>query len=328
MFDVVLLRSFLAVVDTGHFTAAGRALNVSQSTISQHIRRLEQSAGRELLARDTHAVALTADGNVMAGYAREIVGASQSAADYFADAAPRTRIRFGVSEDFVLTCLPDILRGFMASNPLVSVDLTMGLSSTLYQKLDAGRVDLILAKRRTGDERGLPVWREPLAWMAHPEFKLAVEAPAPLVLYASASITGGLALEALNRAGRPWFVASSSDTLGGLRAAVLAGLGVTAQSRLLLLQGDLAEVPAEAGLPPLGEIEFVLVGRSTRLQGATAALAQSIQERDARIWTGAPGSTEPGSSAPEPTGPGGDRPPIARRAPPCRARSAGRTHSG
>jgi DNA-binding transcriptional LysR family regulator len=287
VFDVVLLRSFLAVVETGHFTAAGRALNVSQSTISQHIRRLERAAGRELLARDTHAVALTADGNVMAGYAREIVGASQSAADYFADAAPRTRIRFGVSEDFVLTCLPDILRCFMASNPLVSVDLTMGLSNTLYQRLDSGRVDLILAKRRADDERGLTVWREPLAWMAHPEFALATDAPAPLVLYSSASITGGMALEALNRAGRAWFVASSSDTLGGLRAAVLAGLGVTAQSRLLL-QGDLVELPAEAGLPVLGEIEFVLVGRSTRLQGAAAALAQSIQDKGSRIWTGGP----------------------------------------
>ncbi|MHB8285332.1 MAG: LysR substrate-binding domain-containing protein [Caulobacteraceae bacterium] len=288
MFDVVLLRSFLAVVETGHFTAAGRALSVSQSTISQHIRRLERAAGRELLARDTHAVALTADGNVMAGYAREIVGASQSAADYFADAVPRTRIRFGVSEDFVLTCLPDILRCFMESHPLVSVDLTMGLSSTLYQKLDSGRVDLILAKRRADDERGLPVWRERLAWMAHPDFVLSAEAPAPLVLYATASITGGLALEALNRAGRSWFVASSSDTLGGLRAAVLAGLGVTAQSRLLLQPGDLAEVSDAAGLPPLGDIEFVLVGRSTRLQGAVAALAQSIQDKGERIWTGGP----------------------------------------
>jgi DNA-binding transcriptional LysR family regulator len=289
VFDVVLLRSFLAVVETGHFTAAAHALNVSQSTISQHIRRLERAAGRELLARDTHAVALTADGNVMAGFARQIVGASQSAVDYFAETAPRTRIRFGVSEDFVLTCLPDILRCFMASNPLVSVDLTMGLSSTLYQKLDSGRVDLILAKRRTGDERGLPIWRESLAWIAHPAFVLPADAPAPLVLYASASITGGLALEALSRAGRPWFVASSSETLGGLRAAVLAGMGVTAQSRLLLQQGDLVEVSAEVGLPLLGEIEFVLVGRNTRLQGPTAALAQSIQHRGARIWTGAAG---------------------------------------
>ena len=276
MFDIVLLRTFLAVVETRHFTAAGGMLGLSQSTVSQHIRRLEDAAGRELLARDTHGVALTTEGNVMAGYARDIVEISRSAADYFAGAAPRSRIRLGVSEDFIVAKLPEVLRSFMASNPTVSVELSMGLSSSLYQRLDAGRLDLILAKRRADDERGRPIWRERLAWIAHEAFELEPQAAIPLVVYSTASITGGLAVDALNQAGRPWFVACSSETLSGLQAAVLAGLGVTAQSRMLLKQEGLAELPALAGLPDLGEVEFVLAGRSRRLQGAVADLADAL----------------------------------------------------
>lgn len=285
MFESNLLKTFLAVVETRHFTAAGRQLGLSQSTISQHIRRLELASGRQLLARDTHAVALTADGNVMAGFAREIVGASQRAADHFADTAPRGRVRFGVSEDLALTRLPEILRNFTAANPLLSLELSVGLTSMLYQKLDAGRLDLVFAKRRADDDRGELVKTERLVWMAHREFAVDPGAPAPLVLYPSSSITSALAVEALNRAGRAWFVSCSSETLSGLRAATLAGLGVTAQSRLLLQHSDLAEAPAEANLPEVGEVEFVVLGRSARLQGASAALAEVVLEHGPQLWS-------------------------------------------
>jgi DNA-binding transcriptional LysR family regulator len=285
MFDTNLLKTFLAVVETRHFTAAGRQLGLSQSTISQHIRRLELASGRQLLARDTHAVALTGDGNIMAGFAREIVEASQRAVDHFADTAPRGRVRFGVSEDLALTRLPEILRNFTTANPLLSVELSVGLTSMLYQKLDTGRLDLVFAKRRVGDDRGELVRRERLCWMAHREFTLDATASTPLVLYPSSSITSAFAVDALNRAGRSWFVACSSETLSGLRAGVLAGLGVTAQSRLLLQHSDLVEAPAEAGLPEVGEVEFVVLGRSARLQGATAALAEVVMEHGSQLWS-------------------------------------------
>ena len=54
-----LLRSFVAIAETGSFTAAGRALGRQQSTVSQHIQRLETLTGRRWLDRDTHGVALT-----------------------------------------------------------------------------------------------------------------------------------------------------------------------------------------------------------------------------------------------------------------------------
>ncbi len=276
MFDIEQLRTFLAVVEARHFTLAGQQLGLSQSTVSQHIRRLELAAGRQLLERDTHGVALTPDGNVMAEFARQVVDVSRRAADYFSDATPRGKVRFGVSEDLTLTQLPSILRDFTADHPLLSLELSIGLSSTLYQKLDSGRLDLVFAKRRPGDDRGMVVWRERLLWLGHRDLPLGPEDPVPLIAYPSSSITSALALEALDKARRPWFMACSSDSLSGLHAAVKAGLGVSAQSSLLRHGSKLAEFSASAALPDCGEIAFVVLGRSERLQGATAALAKLI----------------------------------------------------
>lgn len=292
MFDVNLLRTFLAVIDAGQFTAGGTSIGLSQSTVSQHIRRLEAACGRQLLVRDTHALALTADGAAMAEFAREIVGASLQAAGYFARSAPRGRVRLGVSDDLALTRLPRILRDLPQINPEISVELTVGLTSALYQKLDSGRLDLVFCKRQAGDPRGRVIQREPLVWLAHPDFQLAAEASAPMVLYPSSSITSRLALEALNRAGRPWFVACASETLIGLRAAAQSGLGLMAQSRLLLQGGGLAIVPESANLPPLGEVEFVILGRSAKLHGALGALADLIEAQGPSLWRPEPVDVE------------------------------------
>ncbi|HET6196833.1 MAG TPA: LysR family transcriptional regulator, partial [Acetobacteraceae bacterium] len=70
MLDPALLQSFLAVAQTHNFSEAGRRLGLRQSTISQHIRRLEEEAGRRLFVRDTHSVVPTADGEAMEGFAR------------------------------------------------------------------------------------------------------------------------------------------------------------------------------------------------------------------------------------------------------------------
>lgn len=52
MFDPILLRSFVAVVDCANFTRAAQRLHLTQSTVSQQIRRLENTLGCPLLDRE------------------------------------------------------------------------------------------------------------------------------------------------------------------------------------------------------------------------------------------------------------------------------------
>ena len=80
MFDPALLRTFVAVAETLSFTRAGELLQLSQPTVSQQVRKLEVAAGRQLVARDTRAVALTDNGDAMLGFARSILAAHDEAA--------------------------------------------------------------------------------------------------------------------------------------------------------------------------------------------------------------------------------------------------------
>lgn len=273
MFDPVQLRTFVTVAETRGFTAAARLLDLQQSTVSQHVRKLEAAAGRQLFTRDTHTVELTGDGQAMIGFARAILAGHERAMAYFAGPELRGRLRFGASEDFVLSHLPDILRRFRGSHPLVDLELTVDLSGVLHDRLRAGELDLVLGKRNPGERHGRRLWREPLAWVGAAGSQLPPDGPVPLIAYPPPSISRARALEALRRSGNGWRIVCTSGSLNGLRAATLAGLGVAVFARSQIPAGlDALTGP----LPELGDIEFVLLGRTDAPTPAAVALADAI----------------------------------------------------
>lgn len=275
------IRSFLTVLESGSFTAAAQALGVRQSTVSGHIARLEQALDRSLLMRDTHRIALTPDGQALVGFARETLKAHDRLRAFFTPAGLRGRIRLGVSEDYTLSALAQVLARFADRHPSVDLQLTIGLSRTLYQGYDAGELDVIFCKRRRGDPRGELAWTEELIWASRPGFIPDPALPLPLVLYPPPSMTRTLALDALEAVGRHWRIACTSGSLMGLRAAVEAGLGIAAHSARVMPPG-LVPIPDAAGLPPIGEVEFVVLGPG-RQHAVAAALQETILTSTAEL---------------------------------------------
>ncbi len=282
MFEPIHLESFLAVAQTRNFTEAGRRLGLQQSTVSQHIRKLEVAAGRRLFIRDTHSVRLTADGEAMTGFAQSILDAANRARRYFAGSRLRGRLRFGVSEDFVSTRLPELLREFVQEHALVDLELNVGVSAKLYESMDAGELDLVLAKRPAGNDRGQLVWRDRLVWIGAPGARMDLSQPVPLILYSAPSITRSVALDTLERHGFNWRIACTSSSLSGVRAAALAGLGVDVHARGLIPDG-LMEMNASYRLPELADVEFVVMGARTGQRGPAAALANAILANGDRL---------------------------------------------
>lgn len=260
-FDVppAVLRSFLCVARLRSFTAAAARLGLQQSTVSQHLRRLEDAVGRKLLERDTHNVSLTGDGDAMMEFAESVLEANARMARFFSGKTERSRLRLGISEDFAMSGLPEVLSEFRQQHPDVDLELDVGLSGHLYQRFDAGELDLIFAKRKPGDKRGQVAWRERLAWICKPGLTIPENEPVALVAYAPPSITRTLAIEALQKNNRSWTVSCSSGSLSGLHAALLAGLGVAAHSGRLIPKG-LVELRPRSALPPLPAIDFVAIG--------------------------------------------------------------------
>ncbi|MEW1902432.1 LysR substrate-binding domain-containing protein [Streptomyces sp. NPDC086147] len=275
MYEPAQVRTFLAVAQTLSFTRAAERLGLRQSTVSQHVRRLEEATGRPLFSRDTHRVELTEDGEAMLGFARTILQAHERAAAFFGGTRLRGRLRFGASEDFVTTRLPEILESFRREHPEVDLELTVELSGTLQARLAAGRLDLILAKRRGTESGGRLVWEDSLIWIGSPGLRIEPDRPVPLILYPPPGITRARALEALEAQGRAWRIACTSSSLSANVAAARAGLGVMAHTRGLVPPG-LVPVPARAGLPDLGEVGFVL--RKGRRGGETQVAADALAE--------------------------------------------------
>ncbi|HEY1570769.1 MAG TPA: LysR family transcriptional regulator [Pseudonocardiaceae bacterium] len=278
MFEPALLRTFLTVAETGGFSAAARRLGVRQSTVSQHVRKLEATAGRPLFNRDTHSVELTGDGQAMLGFARSILADHERAMAYFAGPELRGRLRFGASEDFVLSHLPDILRRFRASHPMVDLELTVDLAGVLWDKVRAGDLDLVLGKRHSGERHGRVMWREPLVWAGLTETRLPADEPLPLIVYPEPSVTRARALDVLRRSGHAWRVVCTSGSLNGIRAAALAGVGIAvfAQGQVPAGLTALPPTAADRPLPDLGDVEFVLTHRSVGRSAAADALADAI----------------------------------------------------
>lgn len=90
MLDPLLLRSFVAIIDSGSFTRAGERVHLTQSTISQQMRRLEQQIGCPLLDRSGRQVVATAEGEKLLGLARRILALLAQAEEQVSEGAYRS----------------------------------------------------------------------------------------------------------------------------------------------------------------------------------------------------------------------------------------------
>ncbi|MBP1851605.1 LysR family transcriptional regulator [Rhizobium halophytocola] len=275
MLDLVHLRSFLTIAEHGSFTRAAEALGLGQSTVSQHVQRLEASLERSLLARDTHRVGLTPDGEALLGHARAMLAIEAQVSSLFSELPLRGRLRLGVSEDFATNRLTAVLESFTLRHPEIDLQLTVALSGVLYDMQSNGEIDLVFAKRLIGDIRGKLVYREPLVWLARdPEIVHRGGAFLPLIAFPPPSVTRRIAIDALTAASINWRIACTCSSLSGLTAAARAGMGVLVQPRSMAPSG-LREIPPGI-LPPLEDVEFVLVPRPGADERVIRAISDEI----------------------------------------------------
>lgn len=277
MLDLAQLRSFVMVAQTKSFTLSAERLNLGQSTVSQHLQRLERSLGRRLIDRDTHAVRLTSDGEVLLPNARQLLALERQTVARFDADAPRGPFRLGISEDLVSGQLPGLLEDFIADHPSVDLQLSVALSKTLADMQDRGELDLVMAKRRIGEQRGDAILREPLVWLASDPEAILAKPVLPLIVFPPPSLTRALSMEALEHAGTPWRIVCSCQSLSGLTAAARAGMGVLVQPRSLAPSG-LREI-APPLLPALEDVEFVLVTASSADHATVSAFSRKVRER-------------------------------------------------
>jgi DNA-binding transcriptional LysR family regulator len=274
MLDFDLLRAFVAVAECGGFRRASERLHLTQSTVSQQIKRLEFEAGRPLFRRTTRAVALTDAGEMLLGDARRLLQLEEAARRRLT--APRLSgvVRLGAVEEVADNSLPPALGRFARAHPSVMLEVSVGVSAELIKQLDTGRLDVVIAKRPWGTSRGQLVWREALVWVAAETYDFVPGATLPLALFREQSVSREAALEALRNSEWVWHIVYTSPSLTGVRAAALAGLAVTPLPASAVCAG-LRILGEDDGLPPLPDLEFAIFENARRAPAA-AALAAAL----------------------------------------------------
>jgi DNA-binding transcriptional LysR family regulator len=253
--DLDVLRTLVLAVDLGGFARAARRVGRTQSAVSLQMRRLEDGAGLPLFTRAGRSFALTTAGEQMLGYARRLLAINDEAVAAVRGTQLACPVRLGVLADFAETWLPQVLARFARSHPTARLEVQVDRRITILDALDRGRLDFALVFE-ADRPRGVRLGDLPMAWIAPRASRWAPGSVLPLVLFEAPCVFRTAALAALDRAGIPWYVAFTSQSLTGIWAAVDAGLGVTVRTSVGVPRGlQVVDQPA----PPSG-------GASTRGQ--------------------------------------------------------------
>lgn len=144
--EIHQLRYFCAVVETGSFTKAAEQEGIAQPSLSQQIRRLEESVGAELFVRQSRTTRLTHAGTVLYPYAQEILQNAKRASAQIRQLETDIRgpLRVGVIPTVLPYLIAPRLPEFSRSFPEVEVILTEDLTQRLLEMLQKCELDVIV----------------------------------------------------------------------------------------------------------------------------------------------------------------------------------------
>ena len=255
--DLDLLRTFVAVADLNTFAAAAAAVCRTQSAVSQQMQRLEQLVGKELFARHGRNKLLTEHGIQLLGYARKILRFNDEACMSLMYSNLQGVLTLGASDESADTILPFLLNRISSVYPKLALDVSVKRNAFMIEMLNENKVDLVVTTHRPGQFNCLTLRTSPTHWYCAAEYVLQKGEPIPLVLLDDPSPFRDMVLAALNEANIPWRLAYVASTLPAVRAAVKAGLGVTARP-VEMMSPDLRVLGKSDGLPALPDTEYLL----------------------------------------------------------------------
>jgi len=221
-----LLRTFLAVVESGGVTPAAAALNMSQAAASQQVKRLEEMLACRLFERAGRGLALAPAGERLLAPAQRLVAQSDELLSSMRAPAFAGEVRLGVPYDIIGSFVPGILRRFARAQPRVRVSLVCEDSKVVRQQLRAGGVDLALTTETECGRHGETLRTDRLVWVGMPGGDAHLKDPLPVSLGAPTCVFRPVAIEALGKARRDWRAVCEVSRLEPVHAAIEAGLAV------------------------------------------------------------------------------------------------------
>ena len=245
--DLANLSAFVAVAESGSFSLAGERLHLTQPAISKRIFALEQQLAVRLFDRLGRETGLTEAGRALLPRAYRILAelddTRRALANLNGDVSGR--LTLATSHHIGLHRLPPVLREFTRRFPAVSLDIRFLDSEVAYEDVLQGRAELAvitLAPETRAPLRAVPVWEDPLDFVAAPEHPLARNgaltladvAAHPAVFPGTHTFTHRIVHKLFEAAGLMPQVAMSTNYLETIKMMVSIGLAWSLLPRTML----------------------------------------------------------------------------------------------
>lgn len=284
LLELDLLRTLVAISDTGSFSAAAEIVHRTPSAVSMQVKRMEELLGRPVFIRDSRSVRLTLDGELLLEHGRRVLALNREILSRFITPTIVGEVRLGAPDDVAERFLTDMLRRFADTHPGVVVNVMVDHSVRLLEEVRKRRLDLSIITCESGldGSNGAEIlYRERLAWATLSGGVAAEQSPLPISVWEEWCIWRRAGIEGLEKQKRAYRVAFQSAHISGQKAAILADLAV-APIPVSSLGGKIVEAKPRLNLPELPEYALGLVmvdNPSTPVEAAADYLRAGFTQR-------------------------------------------------
>jgi DNA-binding transcriptional LysR family regulator len=137
--NLIYLKYFCDAVKSGSISAAARLNHVSQSAVSQGISKLESNLGCTLISHQPNRFKITEDGKQLFTHAKQIFKAIETTEDFLSQDC--SRITFGCTHSFALSCLPKYLKLANTFLPNLRINFRLGQYFNIKDWIKQGTID-------------------------------------------------------------------------------------------------------------------------------------------------------------------------------------------
>lgn len=290
-FDLDLLRTLVTAVDAGSLSAAVPLRCLSQSALSEQLRKLEERAGQTLLIRSKAGVRPTAAGERLLAHARPLLAMADAAWRDLHGIPLEGEACLGVTDYFRPVDLASLLARLHQQLPGLRLRTRIGRSDELEVAQREGELDLAIVMKLDVARKAAPgvtinpLHQEPLIWVgASNTNPLQPGRPVPLALLPEGCSLHRLTCSRLQAAGIPYVISHIASGVAGLQAALTAGLGIACLNASAVT-GQGLRLLAEDALPALPSARFLLLQshhdegsvQSRRLQVLSETIAAGLR---------------------------------------------------
>ncbi len=274
--DSDLLRTFLAVIESGSFSRAAVRIYRSQSAVSLQVKQLENILGQAVFYRQARGVKLTPVGEKLRPSAEKVVGLLDETIGQLRANPLQGSIRIGIPDEYGNSILPGVIAQFARNHPRVELSVRCSFSADFPESLARDEIDIAVHAVESPGDNMMMLRAEKSYWVASKKHLIHEQDPVPVALFDRECWWRDRALEALKKSGKRHQIVFTSESVTGITAAIVAGVatGVVGENSL---RDDFQILSIDDGFPAMSDSVLVLEHREGMNNAVSQAMSQAIR---------------------------------------------------